>query len=144
MASKTDFASFNCSLAKAVAITGEGWSMLILRDAVLGARTFGDFQKGLGIATNILSDRLKHLVENGVLERSGTKRPNYRLTTMGWDLMPVLVALMQWGDRWLVDGKPPMLLQGPGGAAVDILSLKAEGGLIKASEMQVLPGPGAF
>lgn len=94
-----------CSIARSLAVLGERWTFVILRQAFLGARRFEDYQQGTQIARNILSDRLRSLVEAGVLER----RPyaerasrtfyEYRLTEKGLDLYPVLVTLMQWGDR---------------------------------------------
>ena len=94
---------------------GDRWSILILRDAFRGVRRFDDLQRDLGIARNILTDRLQKLVDNGVLaRRMYQERPlrfEYRLTPMGYDLSPALVALMRWGDRYLSDGPgPPLVL----------------------------------
>lgn len=99
-----DFAQLNCSVARALEVVGERWSLLIIRDAMYGVRRFEDFQKDLGIARNILTDRLKSLVEQGVLERVAyAERPpryEYRLTDKGRELMPVLLTMMVWGDKW--------------------------------------------
>lgn len=115
MGSKAATPDAPCSIARALAIVGERWSLQIVREAFAGARRFDDFQKRLGIARNVLSARLRTLVQHGVLERSpyqaAPKRFEYRLTAQGRDLYPVLVALLGWGDRWLAgDAGPPLTL----------------------------------
>jgi DNA-binding HxlR family transcriptional regulator len=104
-----------CSIARTLEVIGDRWSILILRDAFRGVRRFDDLQRDLGIARNILTDRLQKLVDTGVLtRRKYQERParfEYRLTPMGYDLSPALVALMRWGDRYLADGPgPPLVL----------------------------------
>src|SRR3712207_4660988 len=90
-----------CSVARALEVVGERWTLLILRDAFLGVRRFDDFQRNLGIARNVLNARLQRLVEEGLLERrlyqQRPERYEYCLTEQGQDLWPALVALMQWG-----------------------------------------------
>lgn len=102
------YADMDCSIARTLQIMGEHWSMLIVKNAMFGTSRFSDFQRVLGVARNILTDRLNHLVDNGILERyvaqPGGLRQHYRLTPKGRDLTPVLIAMMQWGDRWTVDG----------------------------------------
>ena len=102
-----------CSIGRALAIVGERWTLAIVREAFAGARRFDVFQQRLGIARNVLSARLRTLVENGVLERSAyqdaPRRFEYRLTAKGRDLYPVLVALLGWGDRWLAGTEGPPL-----------------------------------
>jgi len=105
----------NCSVARTLSVVGERWTMLILREAFLGRHRFDEFQQGIGIARNILSSRLRDLVEKGILDRTRAdgepRRVEYRLTKKGSDLYPVLIALMQWGDTWLCDeAGPPMTL----------------------------------
>lgn len=106
----------HCSIARALDIVGEWWTPLILRDVFRGVRRFEEMQVSLGIARNILSDRLTTLVEHGVLEKRQYQdhpaRFEYRLTDMGRDYYQVLLALKQWGDRWLVegDGRPVTLI----------------------------------
>ena len=101
---KPDFSQLDCSVARSLEVVGERWSLLIVRDAIYGVKRFEDFQADLGIARNILTDRLKRLVEHGVLERTRyDERPpryEYRLTEKGKDLLPVLLAMMRWGDKW--------------------------------------------
>ena len=96
-------------------ILGERWTVLILRESFYGVRRFSEMQRNLGIARNILSARLQTLVAAGVLERrrsEGSERHEYRLTDMGRDLYPVLVAIMRWGDKHLAgDDGPPVVLR---------------------------------
>ena len=113
---RTSFAGMECSVARTLDVVGEWWSLLVLRDAFCGVRRFEDFQRSLGIARNILTDRLQTLCDCGVLEkRRYQERPErfeYRLTDKGRDLYPVLLSLMRWGDRWAMDASPgpPMVL----------------------------------
>lgn len=94
-----------CPVARCVDVIGDRWSLLIVRDAFDGVRRFGDFQRGLGVARNILSDRLRRLVEAGILETQnasdGTAYQEYVLTARGESLFPVVVALRQWGEQHL-------------------------------------------
>src|SRR5687767_11653395 len=108
-----------CSLARALEHVGERWTLLILRDLFLGLRRFEQFQEDLGIARNVLTARLEKLVADGLVERRPySERPprhEYRLTEKGIDLWPVLVALLQWGDRHEpVPGGPPLVLEHKG------------------------------
>ena len=116
-----------CSVAGTLAVVGEKWSLLVLREAFFGVRRFADFQRVLGAPKAVLSDRLVTLVAQGVLSRvpyqaeGERQRHEYRLTAKGRDLYPTLVALMQWGDTYLTDGPPPLELQHRDcGAAVDL------------------------
>ncbi|CAA9262420.1 MAG: Transcriptional regulator, HxlR family [uncultured Acidimicrobiales bacterium] len=114
-----------CSIASTLEVIGDRWSILILRDAFRGVRRFDDIQRDLGIARNILTDRLQKLVDNEVLERrlyqSRPARYEYRLTPRGVDLSPALVALMHWGDRHLAGEAGPavVLTHGACGEPVD-------------------------
>jgi DNA-binding HxlR family transcriptional regulator len=112
---KTRFADMECSVARTLDVVGERWSLLILRDAFYGVRRFDDFQRNLGIARNVLTDRLTKLVGQGVLERQPYQdrppRYEYRLTEKGRDLLPVVLAMMRWGDRWTAgESGPPVTL----------------------------------
>jgi DNA-binding HxlR family transcriptional regulator len=97
-------ADARCPIARTIDLVGEWWSILILRDAFRGVRRFDEFQASLGIARNMLSRRLKRLVEAGLLEtKPYSERPprhEYRLTDKGRDFYPVLMTLMAWGNRW--------------------------------------------
>ena len=98
----------NCSAARALELVGERWSLLILRDAMFGGYTrFSQFQKGLGIATNILAKRLEDLVAAEIMERRPSEsgeQTEYVLTQKGMELKSVVVALTQWGDKWVRPG----------------------------------------
>ena len=140
----------NCSIANALELIGEWWTILILREAFFGTRRFEDFQQHLGIARNILSARLRKLCDSGVLERvpvkQGAKRHEYRLTEMGRDLQPTLIALTQWGDRWLhtEDGAPVRFIERASGEEIaDIAVLSKAGRALTARDMALVPGPGA-
>ena len=139
-----------CSVARALEIIGERWTILILRDAFLGVRRFDDFQRSLGVARNVLNTRLQRLVEAGLLERSRyqerPERYEYRLTEMGIDLWPTIVSLMQWGDRHLgSDDGPPLLLRhnGCGGEVTSRRTCAACGAELTPRDVRPAPGPGA-
>jgi DNA-binding HxlR family transcriptional regulator len=97
----------NCAIARSSAVLGERWVWVILRQAFNGARRFEDYRRGIGLARNILTDRLNSLVEHGILERRSRE---YRLTDKGRALFPAYVALMQWGDEWTGLPAPPVEL----------------------------------
>ncbi len=112
---KKEMGSRICSVARALEILGDRWTFLIIREAFFGIKTYEGFQKNLGIATNILSDRLKTLVQNGIFKRM--KNPDdgrrfvYKLTEKGLDLYTIILGFMNWGDRWLAgDEEPPLVL----------------------------------
>ena len=105
----------SCSIERALEIIGDRWTILVLRDAFRGIRRFDELRRDLDIARPVLADRLRRLVDSGILERrlyqTRPKRYEYRLTEMGVELSPILVALMRWGDRFLAgDGGPPTVL----------------------------------
>ena len=109
---RTSFAHWPCSVARAVDVLGDAWSLLILREAYAGVRRFDGFQRGLNISRNILTKRLQALCEHGLFEQvqyqDNPPRYEYVLTEMGQDFFPVVAALVVWGDRWLAteDGPP--------------------------------------
>jgi DNA-binding HxlR family transcriptional regulator len=139
-----------CSIAGALEVVGERWSLLIVRDVFLGLRRFDQMQANLHIARNVLQSRLTRLVEEGVLERrlyqERPPRHEYRLTEKGLDLWPTVVALMQWGDRYAAPAAgPPVLLEHRGcGGAVDEHRICARcGARLTVREARAQPGPGA-
>jgi DNA-binding HxlR family transcriptional regulator len=146
---RTSFEHFNCSVAQCLEVVGGWWSLLIVRDAFLGVRRFDDFQARLVISRNILNQRLSHLVEHGVLERvpyqDNPPRSEYRLTTKGRDLWPVVNAMRQWGDRWSVSDGPPVHIRHSSCRrvvkAVEICSHCGEP--LDARSVIAEPGPGA-
>ena len=102
-----------CSIARALEVVGERWSLLIVRDALFaGSTRYSDFRRSLGIATNILKDRLEGLVDAGIMRRHQySQQPelyDYLLTEKGRDLAPALIALTEWGDRWAAPHGPPI------------------------------------
>jgi len=139
-----------CSVAGALDVVGERWSLLIVRDVFLGLRRFDEIQANLGIARNVLQRRLTRLLDCGVLERRRYQehppRCEYRLTEKGMALWPTLVALMQWGNRYadLLDG-PPVLLEhrGCGGAVDEHRICERCGARLSVRDVRALPGPGA-
>jgi DNA-binding HxlR family transcriptional regulator len=139
-----------CSIARTVAVLGERWTLVILREAFQGQRRFEDMQRGLGIARNILADRLHTLVEEGILERRPyQERPpryEYRLTDKGRDLYPVMVSLMQWGDRHTTGeaGPPVKLVHERCGHEADPSYVCSHcGEALEAREVRAQAGPGA-
>ena len=106
--------ALTCSIASTLKVIGDKWTLLILRDAFRGVRRFDDFACDLGIARNLLTDRLGKLVEHGILARVPYQerpvRHEYRLTATGLDLSPALVAFMHWGDKHLAHDEPPVVL----------------------------------
>jgi DNA-binding HxlR family transcriptional regulator len=137
----------NCSLARALEIVGERWTLLIIRDAFFGLRRFDQFRQSLGIARNVLTDRLNWLVGEGILERvrygERPVRHEYQLTAKGRDLLLPLTAFRQWGDKYLSQ-KPPALLRRSSDCTQVVAALAAEGsGTLPAEQLEVVPGPGA-
>jgi DNA-binding HxlR family transcriptional regulator len=138
-----------CSIAKALEVVGERWSLLIVRDVMNRRRRFDELRRSLGIASNVLTARLQRLVDEDILERRAyqhnPERHEYFLTEKGLDLWPALIALLAWGDRHspTPDG-PPMLIvhKGCGGAVSDRGICESCGELLHARDAQALPGPG--
>ena len=136
----------SCSVAQALEIIGERWTWLIIRDAFLGLSRFIEFEQSLGIARNVLSDRLNRLVDEGIFERvlyqERPARHEYRLTQKGSDLFTALNALRQWGDQYLSD-KPMRLLRRKRDKTPVIAGLVPEGArVLAADEIELVPGPG--
>ena len=147
---RTSFEDVNCSVAQCLEVVGEWWSLLIVRDALLGVRRFDDFQARIGISRNILNQRLSHLVDNGVLKRvqyqDHPARSEYRLTDKGRDLWHVVMAIGQWGDRWAAPDGPPVKIRhkscGHVVKAVPVCSYCREP--LDVRDVTALPGPGAL
>jgi DNA-binding HxlR family transcriptional regulator len=144
-----DYAGQNCSIAASLELIGERWTLLILRDAFLGVRRFDDFQSRLGIARNVLQARLARLVDEGLLRRveyqERPRRFEYRLTSKGVDLWPVLVALLKWGDKHAAPGGPPVVLRHTdcGGEVDDRRMCRKCGRALEADDVHAERGPGA-
>lgn len=111
---RKSLADMNCSVARALDVVGDPWTLLIVRDVFWGYHRFGEFQERLGIPRNTLTDRLHTLVESGVLDKipyqDNPERFEYRLTDKGRALSPVIITLLQWGDEWSDVGEPPVRL----------------------------------
>jgi DNA-binding HxlR family transcriptional regulator len=141
--------SQSCSIARTLELVGERWTLLIIRDAFLGVRRFGDFAARLGVARNVLQDRLERLVEAGILSKMPYQerplRHEYRLTEMGTDLWPSIVALLQFGDKHLApEAGPPMLMlhRGCGGELDDRRTCTTCGAALELRDVEAVPGPG--
>src|SRR3954463_6070919 len=137
-----------CSVAGTLAVVGEKWSLLVLREAFLGVRRFADFQRILGAPRAVLTDRLANLVDQGFISQvpyqaeGERQRHEYRLTTKGIDLYPTLVALMEWGDRYLApEGEVPMELRHRNCGAPVHLTLTCEDGHTLRGAREVTPVP---
>jgi DNA-binding HxlR family transcriptional regulator len=131
-----------CSIAAALDTVGERWSFLILRGAFNGLRHFEEFQSTLGIARNILSNRLARLVEHGILARepdpSDRRKVAYRLTEKGRDLLPVLLSLRQWGEKWINcrPSNPVLVDKATRQPIADMAPRAADGRVLKLGEME--------
>ena len=138
------------SVGHVLDIIGEGWSILIIREAFLGTRRFEEFQKRLGIARNILTVRLKNLCANEILDRvpvkEGAKRHEYILTRKGKEMMPLLVSLTQWGDKWVFgEGNEPVIfLDCEHSEPISRIQVySARGEVLRPRDIRVEAGPGA-
>lgn len=144
------FESQTCSIARTLEVIGEWWTLLIVREAFFGTQRFTDFEKNLGIAKNVLAERLRKLVEAGVMRREAVAaRGNpqlYQLTEKGRDLLPIAIALMQWGDQWINGrGQAPVRIReratqdeiGP------LVVRNKQGRPLMLDDIEVVPGPGA-
>ena len=144
------FTHDNCSVARALEVIGDWWTLLVIREAMLGTRRFADFAAELPIARNVLTRRLAHLVARGVLARVDRgvhgRRYEYELTPMGKDLATVMTALRQWGDRWVFGpGREPLLvIDKRTGRPIPRLRITGDDGApIAGRDLEVVPGPGA-
>lgn len=145
-----DYNAQTCSIARALELVGERWTLLIVRNLFLGVRRFDELQEQLGIARNVLSARLERLLDSGLCERVPYgERPvrfEYRLTEKGRALWPVLIELMQWGDRYApTPGGPPMVLEhvGCGGTLAADRTCTTCGRRLALGDVRAQPGPGA-
>jgi DNA-binding HxlR family transcriptional regulator len=138
-----------CSVARTLSVIGDRWTLLIVRDTLLGVRRFEDFQRDLRMTRHRLAARLRKLVDDGILERvqyhDRPRRFEYRLTEKGIDLYPVVVALLRWGDHWMVDSNgPPIELfhRNCGRHVMPVLTCPACNEEVNAHTMSARPGPG--
>ena len=136
-----------CSIARALEVVGDRWTLLIIRDVVLGHTRFDQLSDSLGVASNVLTDRLNRLVAEGVLERvpynERPKRFEYRLTKKGRELGLVLIALMQWGDRHLSDKPPRIARRRSDRSPVSVRLVAKDDSVVGPGDLELIPGPGA-
>lgn len=147
---RTSFSDMSCPIARSLDLIGEWWTLLIVREAFWGTRRFGEFQTHLGIAPNVLTQRLTRLVEGGILEVTSESQIGraleYRLTTKGLELMPILVALAQWGNRHEPgpEGATTRIVERQTGLDIAPLTvMSASGQPLKPRDVAVVAGPGA-
>ena len=150
---RTDYSAENCSMLHTLEVVGDKWALPIMREFFFGIRRFSELQSVLGCARNLLSARLRRLTERDLLELRTYKvaghraRQEYILTHKGRELLPVLVALLQWGDRWEVDanGPPVLLTHRHCGAPVTAALVCSNGHQhIGSHEINLSAGPGAI
>ena len=141
--------SQSCSIAATLGVIGDRWTLLILRDVFRGVRRFSVLQQDLGIAKNLLADRLSKLVDHGVLERvpyqNRPVRYEYKLTAKGADLSTALIALMGWGDRWYAGdgGAPTILVHEPCGTPIaQTVQCPHRNEPVNPGKIKSRPGPG--
>jgi DNA-binding HxlR family transcriptional regulator len=138
----------HCGVARSLEIVGERWTLLIVRDAFLGMRRFEEFQEDLGIARNVLTDRLNRLVDEEIFERvlysERPERYEYRLTKKGRDLSLALTALRQWGEEYLTE-KPARVLRRKSDKQPVIAALVPKGSdaIVPRRDVEFVPAPGA-
>ena len=147
---RTRFTDLNCGVGQALEAVGDWWTLLIVRDAFFGVRRFADFERSLGVAKNILTARLEHLVEHGIFEKidvgSEGSRYEYRLTDKGEALLPVLTALREWSDEWIFGaGREPVIFQDrrTGGRIPKMRVTDGEGRVLSRRDVRAVAGPGA-
>lgn len=147
---RTSFRGMNCSVARCLDVIGEWWTPLILRDMFMGISRFDDFQARLGIARNILADRLSRLIEAGVIEKAPYQehpaRFDYHLTEKGGDLWKVLTAMREWGDRWEApEGPSVQIVHKSCGHVTSSKLVCAEcGAKLERRQVRLVKGPGAL
>ena len=144
----SEIGSQNCSVARALSVVGDRWTLLVLREAFMRTRRFEDFQARTGAPRPVLAERLRSLVDDGVLaRRQYSARPDrfeYRLTEKGRDLYPVIVSLVRWGDRWMAgEAGPPVELihRGCGHVIMPVLACPYCAEPVTARDMRAQAGP---
>jgi DNA-binding HxlR family transcriptional regulator len=145
---RTDFSEMACSIARTLDVIGEPWSPLILRDIWVGMSRFEQIQADLGISRKVLTERLNHLVDRGIIERRPyDRRPRYEylLTDQGTELVDVLMVMVRWGDKWLAGSAgPPVLYRHHACGEISSADLRCAqcGEPMHADDVDVIPGPG--
>jgi len=143
---RRDYEGQVCSVARTLELVGDRWTLLVLRDVVLGNYRFDQLLASLGVASNVLTDRLNRLVAEGILERVRySERPErfeYRLTGKGRDLGVPLLALMQWGDRHVSDKPPRIARRRSDRSPISVRLVAGDGSFVRPGDVELVPGPG--
>jgi DNA-binding HxlR family transcriptional regulator len=144
---KRDYEGQVCSIARTLELVGDRWTLLVIRDVLLGNHRFDGLLTSLGVASNVLTDRLSRLVAEGILDRVPySERPErfeYRLTQKGRDLGIPVLALMHWGDRYVSDKPPRIARRRSDGSPVSVHVVAGDGSIVTSGEFELVPGPGA-
>ncbi|MFC9977922.1 winged helix-turn-helix transcriptional regulator [Spirillospora sp. NPDC050679] len=149
MALPRTYESQNCSIARSLEVVGDRWTLLVIRSALEGVRRFDDFQDALGVARNVLTDRLSRLCDEGILRRVPYQerpvRHEYRLTRKGVELWPAMMTLLLWGDRHYAPDGPPLLVshRGCDGTLTPALTCSSCGAALTPNNVEPRRGPGA-
>lgn len=146
-----DYDSSSCSVQRTLEVIGEKWTMLLIRDAANGVHRFDEFRRHVGLSEAVLADRLRTLVAAGLFqtreyrEAGQRARREYRLSAKGWDLLPVLVALMQWGDKHLAADGPPLRVthRACGHDVEAVVRCSHDHEVLTQYDTATAPGPGA-
>jgi DNA-binding HxlR family transcriptional regulator len=143
---KRDYGGQVCSIARALEIVGDRWTLLVIRDVKLGNHRFDQLLESLGVASNVLTDRLSRLVDAGIFDRvrynERPERFEYHLTEKGRELGLCLLALMQWGDRYVSDKPPRIARRRSDRSPVSVRMVARDGSPIRSDELELVPGPG--
>jgi DNA-binding HxlR family transcriptional regulator len=143
---KRDYDGQVCSIARTLELVGDRWTLLVIRDVVLGHHRFDQLLESLGVASNVLTDRLSRLVAEGILDRVRySERPErfeYHLTEKGRGLGVALLALMDWGDRYLSDKPPRIARRVSDRSPISVRLVARDGSIVSPGGFELVPGPG--
>ncbi|MCP9951635.1 winged helix-turn-helix transcriptional regulator [Actinomadura madurae] len=149
MALPRTYESQNCSIARSLEVVGDRWTLLVIRSAFEGVRRFDDFQDVLGVARNVLTDRLNRLCDEGIMRRVPyqvrPERHEYRLTRKGVELWPAMMTLLMWGDRHYAPEGAPVIVghRGCDGTLTTRFTCSSCGSHLGPGDVEPRPGPGA-
>src|SRR5262245_43042764 len=143
---RRDYEDQSCSIARTLEVVGDRWTLLVIRDVVLGVQRFDQLVTSLGVASNILTDRLDRLVAERILERvrynDRPERFEYHLTAKGRELGVALIALMQWGDRHVSDEPPRLALRRSDRSPITARLVAGDGSFVPSGDVELVAGPG--
>ena len=142
---KRDYEGQVCSIARTLELVGDRWTLLVIRDVVLGNHRFDQLLTSLGVASNVLTDRLNRLVAEGILERvhynERPERFEYRLTQKGRELGVPLITLMQWSDRYVSDKPPRIARRRSDRSPITARLVGGDGSIVRSGDVELVPGP---